>query len=132
MNDVESTAEREEFRRKYADYSKYGKKFEKAVDTVLAGGVKENRFVPSGRKIFTVVGNLGDEFIDPERPYCSCGHFFFRVRTKKDELCYHLLSYKIASLAGKVDVTKFSDEEYQEVVAATVRDVLNVLDRSCH
>src|SRR5208337_4108335 len=57
-------------KRQFAKYAKYGRKFDRAVETVVAGGVKEHRFLPSKRKILTVVGNLGDEFIDPEKPYC--------------------------------------------------------------
>lgn len=121
---------REEFKRRFGEFSRYDRKFDKAVDTVLAGGVKENRFLPSGRKLLTVVGNLGDEFIDPEKPYCSCSHFFFRVLSGKDELCYHLLSYKIAFQAGRVEVTKFSDEEYGPVLKAIIGDVFSVLNRS--
>ncbi len=122
--------EREELKRKAAEFTKYGRKFDKALDTVLAGGVKECRFTPSGRKVFTVVGKMGDEFIDPEKPYCSCSNFFFKVTRGREELCYHLLSYRIAAETGKVDVVQFSDEEYAAYMSATVGDVFQVLARS--
>jgi predicted nucleic acid-binding Zn finger protein len=122
--------QREEFRQRFGELARHGRKFDKAIDTVLGGGVKETRFVPSGRRIFTVVGTLGDEFIDPERPYCSCSDFFFRVGSGMEELCYHLLSYKIASRSGRVDVTEFDDEEYAQVLKAVVIDVLDVMNRS--
>jgi predicted nucleic acid-binding Zn finger protein len=127
----EKTSEQaERLRAKFPQYAKYGTKLDRAIGTVLAGGVKESRFLPSGRKVITVVGRLGDEFIDPDRPYCSCSNFFFRVLGGREETCYHLLSYRIASETGRLDVVKFSDEEYGAYLAATVRDVFEVLRRS--
>ncbi len=111
-------------------YAKHGSKLDRAVETVLAGGVKEHRFLPSGRTINTVVGRVGDEFVDVRKPYCSCSHFFFRVLNGKEELCYHLLSYKIASELRRLDVVAFDDVEYGQVFATLVGDVFSVLDRS--
>lgn len=122
--------DKERLRESMAEFSKHGKKFDKALDTVLAGSVKECRFEPSGRKLFTVVGTLGDEFIDPERPYCSCSNFFFRVLGGREELCYHLLSYHIAARAGKVDIVRFDDNEYGPYLAAAIGDVFEVLGKS--
>jgi predicted nucleic acid-binding Zn finger protein len=115
---------------KLAEFEKHGSKLDRAIDTVLAGGVKEGLFLPSGRKVITVVGRMGDEFIDPERPYCSCSNFFFRVLGGREETCYHLLSYRIASKLGKVEVVQFSDEEYGPYLVATIRDVFEVLRKS--
>jgi predicted nucleic acid-binding Zn finger protein len=120
----------EALKEKFAEFAKYGPKLDRAIDTVLAGGVKESRFLPSGRRVTTVVGRLGDEFIDPEKPYCSCSNFFFRVLGGREEICYHLLSHKIASRTGKVDIIQFSDEEYGPYLVATIRDVFEVLRKS--
>jgi len=120
----------EALRAKFPEFAKHGSKLDRAIDAVLAGGVKESVFLPSGRKVITVVGRLGDEFIDPERPYCSCSNFFFRVLGGREETCYHLLSYRIAAETGKLDVLRFSDEEYGPYLAATVRDVFEVLRKS--
>jgi predicted nucleic acid-binding Zn finger protein len=122
--------QKDELKARIPEFAKYGSKFEKSVDTVLAGGVKESRFLPSGRRILTVVGRLGDEFIDPERPYCSCSNFYFRALGGREEVCYHLLSYKIAAKAGKIDVVDFSDDEYGPYLVATIRDVFQVLGKS--
>ena len=122
--------ERRALKEKVAELEKHGRKFEKAVDTVLAGGVKECRFLPSGRKVFSVVGTLGDEFIDPERPYCSCSNFFFRVMGGREELCYHLLSYRIAVKTGRIVVVEFSDDEYGDYFSALVKDVFDLFSRS--
>jgi predicted nucleic acid-binding Zn finger protein len=80
--------------------------------------------------VVTVVGRLGDEFIDPEKPYCSCSNFFFRVLGGREETCYHLLSYRIAVKMGRVDVVEFADEEYGQYLMATVRDVFDVISKS--
>jgi len=114
-------------RAKFSQYAKHGSKLDRAIDTVLAGGVKESVFLPSGRRVITVVGRLGDEFIDPDKPYCSCSNFFFRVLGGREETCYHLLSYKIASETDRLDIVKFSDEEYGAYLAAMVGDVFEVL-----
>ena len=127
----EKTSEQADaIRAQFPGYKKYGTKLDRAIDTVLAGGVKESLFLPSGRKVITVVGRLGDEFIDPDRPYCSCSNFFFRVLGGREETCYHLLSYRIASETGRLDVVKFSDEEYGAYLTAAVRDVFEVLRKS--
>ena len=117
-------------KRMVAKYSRYGSKADQAAEAALAGAVKEHKFVPSGRTIYTVIGSEGDEFIDPGRSYCSCSHYFFRVLGGKDETCYHLLSYRIASELGKLDAVTFDDAEYGQVFATIVRDVFGVLERS--
>ena len=122
--------ERDTLKKKLAEFEKYGTKLDRAIDTALTGGVKESRFLPSGRRVLTVVGRLGDEFIDPEKPYCSCSNFYFRVLGGREEICYHLLSYRIAVKTGRVDVTEFSDDEYGPYLVATVRDVFEVLRKS--
>jgi len=122
--------ERRALKEKVAELAKHGRKFERAIDTVIAGGVKECRFLPSKRSVFSVVGTLGDEFIDPERQYCSCSNFFFRVMGGREELCYHLLSYKIAIKTGRVVILDFSDDEYGEYFGAIIKDVFEVLTKS--
>jgi len=109
------------------EFARYGAKFKKAIDAVLAGGVKESVFRPSGRKLITVVGRFGDEFIDPEKPYCSCSNFYFKVQGGREDACYHLLSYWIATKTGRIDVIEFDDEEYSPYLIAMLNDVFEVL-----
>ncbi len=111
----------------FARYSKHGRKFSKAIETVLSGSVKKHVFSPSGRVVFTVVGRDNEEFIDPERPFCSCNNFFFKVLSGEAELCYHLLSYKIALESKNLDTVNFSDDEYAPLLVAISRDVLENL-----
>ena len=124
------STERESLKGTVPEFGKYGTKLDKAVDAVLTGGVKEIRFMPSGRRLIIVVGRLGDEFVDPEKPYCSCSNFYFRVSGKGEETCYHLLSYKIAMKAHMLDTVEFSDDEFGPYLAATVRDVFYSLGKS--
>ncbi len=118
---------REELVIRFARYSKYGTKFSKAVETVISGSVKKHVFSPSGRVVFTVIGRDNEEFIDPERPFCSCNNFFFKVLSGEAELCYHLLSYKIALESKNLDTINFSDDEYAPLLSAISRDVLENL-----
>lgn len=113
----------------FPELAKYGTKLDRAIDTALRGGVKECRFLPSGRKILTVVGSFGDEFVDPLRQYCSCSDFFFSHAKGGRDPCYHLLSLRVASGVERVDVIEFSDEEYVPYLVAVVGDVFEVLGK---
>jgi predicted nucleic acid-binding Zn finger protein len=130
MNQEERAAEKEELRRRFASLARHGSKFEKALETVMSGGVKESHFSPSGRALYSVVGTLGEEFIDPSKPYCSCSNFYFRVTSGKEETCYHLLGFQIASRTGKIDITEFDDEEFGQLIKAFFGDVFGVVSRS--
>ena len=122
--------DRAALRARLPEFEKYGTKLDRAIDAVVSGGVKESRFLPSGRKVITVVGRLGDEFIDPEKPYCSCSNFFFRVLAGREETCYHLLGYEVAKKLGMVDYIEFSDEEFGQYLSAAISDVFEVLRKS--
>lgn len=122
--------DRDSLRAGATEFERHGTKLDRAIDAVLAGAVKECRFIPSGRRLVTVVGRFGDEFVDPERPYCSCSNFYFRVLGGREETCYHLISYKVAAKFGKVEVIEFSDDEYGPYLSATVQDVFDVLRNS--
>ncbi len=113
----------ETIKAKFPDMAWYGKRFDKAAFLVTAGCVKKHIFMPSKTVIYTVVGFVGDEFIDPGRPFCSCGDFFFNVMRKKEEICQHLLAYKIAEKLG-FDVVAFHDDEYDAFVSALSRDIM--------
>ncbi len=123
-------SERDSMKAHLPEFEKYGTKLDRAVDVVLAGGVKESVFLPSRRKVITVVGRLGDEFVDPDKPYCSCSNFFFKVLGGREEICYHILAYRIAVKTGKIDTVEFHDEEYGQYLTAAVRDVFEVLRKS--
>ena len=115
---------REELIERYSQRSKNRKYLERAVDAVLEGRVKRHVFNPSGRVLFTVVGRSGDEFIDPEKHFCSCQHFFFSVLGGRDKECYHLLANAIAQETQEFSRTDFHDEEFSTFMRLLSWDLL--------
>jgi predicted nucleic acid-binding Zn finger protein len=121
---------REEFASRFGRYSKHGAQFAKAIDAAFEGCVKKHLFLPSGRAVYTVVGKNGDEFIDPEKLVCSCESYFYRVLGGRSRLCYHMLSYEIASESGLVKETRFDDEEYDTFMRLLALDIVKTRRRS--
>ena len=109
---------------RFAHYSKNSSQFRKAIDAALAGCVKRHLFLPSERSIYSVVGRNGDEFLDPDKPFCSCKSYFYRVLGGKAEYCYHILSYKIAADSGLIREIRFDDDEYDHFSELLLRDVM--------
>ncbi|MDA4122870.1 MAG: hypothetical protein OK456_06805 [Thaumarchaeota archaeon] len=123
VGELQPNQTREEFASRFSKYSGYKGQFERAIDAVLGGCVKEHVFSPSGRTVYTVVGKGGEEFIDPEKPFCSCKNFFFGVLGGRNQTCYHLLGYAIARDAGRLDKVGFHDEEFESFIALLLRDL---------
>jgi predicted nucleic acid-binding Zn finger protein len=115
---------KEELVSRFAQYSQHQNQFEKAVEAAFGGCVKRHTFLPSGRQIYTVVGSNADEFIDPEKPFCSCESYFYGVMSTKVKYCYHILSYKIADESGLIQDVRFDDEEYDTFMRLLASDVL--------
>lgn len=109
---------------RFANLSSDKKLLDRAVRAVVEGCVKRHEFMPSGRVIHTVVGKAGEEFIDPDRPFCSCKNFFFRVLGGQSDTCYHLLSYKIARESQLFDTVTFDDEEFRTFLGLLTLDLL--------
>ena len=42
--------------------------------------VKLHHFLPSNRKIWTVVGKDKEHWLDPDLQFCSCTGFFFWIK----------------------------------------------------
>lgn len=115
---------KEELTSRFTKYSKDESQFKKAVEAAFGGSVKKHVFLPSGRSIYTVVGSNADEFIDPEKPFCSCESYFYGVLGGKVKYCYHILSYKIADESSLVEEVRFDDEEYDTFMKILASDVL--------
>jgi len=115
---------KEELASRFARYSNDHSQFERAIEAAFGGCVKKHVFLPSGRYIFTVVGSNADEFIDPDKPFCSCESFFYRVLSAKVKYCYHILSYKIADESGLVQEVRLDDEDYDTFMRLLASDVL--------
>lgn len=97
----------------------------RAVGAAVEGRVKKHTFTPSGRTVYSVVGRSGDEFIDPEKPFCSCENFFFRVMDGTSETCYHLMAHGIAGEMGRISETRFHDEEFRYFLSLLSSDLLS-------
>jgi predicted nucleic acid-binding Zn finger protein len=115
---------KEQLASRFTQYSNDQGQFNKAIEAAFGGLVKRHVFLPSGRSICTVVGSNADEFIDPEKLFCSCESYFYGVLSAKVKYCYHILSYKIADESGLVEEVRFDDEEYDIFMGLLASDVL--------
>ena len=120
---------KEELASRFARYSKDQSQFEKAIDAAFGGCVKRHTFLPSGRYVYTVVGSNADEFVDPDKSFCSCESYFYGVLSAKVKYCYHILSYKIADESGLIQEVRFDDEEYDTFMRLLASDVLRSRER---
>lgn len=116
---------KEELASRFARYSDNQSQFERAIEAALGGCVKRHVFLPSGRYVYTVVGSNADEFIDPDKPFCSCESFFYGVLSTKVKYCYHILSYKIADESDLIQDVRFDDEEYDTFMRLLASDALH-------
>jgi predicted nucleic acid-binding Zn finger protein len=110
---------------RFAGISDHPSHLKRAAEAVLDGCVKRHVFVPSGRTLYTVVGRSGDEFIDPEKPFCSCRHFFFRVLGGRDRTCYHLAAYEMARGSKAFSSVEFHDEEFGSFLRLLASDLMS-------
>ena len=84
--------------------------------------VKQHIFEPSMRKIWTVVGKEKEYWLDPELDFCSCAGFYF-ANIVKQTRCYHLDLVVQAIKDDKVDIVKFSDDEYEDFLSGIIADL---------
>ena len=116
---------KEELASRFARYSDSESQFRKAIDAAFGGCVKKHTFLPSGRCVYTVVGRNAEEFIDPDKSFCSCESYFYGVLSNKVRYCYHILSYRIAEESGLIQEVRFDDEEYDTFMRLLASDVLH-------
>ena len=53
-------------------------------DLINEGRVKLHKFQPSGRELWTVIGNYGDQLVFTNSDYCSCRGFYFSLMKQKN------------------------------------------------
>ena len=93
-----------------------------------SGGVKQMLFLPSGKKLWIVIGRDNEYWSDPELGFCSCKDFYFNTLSSGQD-CYHLKSIiKAIQQRGFITI-KFDDREYISVLQALADDITNVLGR---
>ncbi len=109
-----------------AKYGRYGKKLEKALKLLKDKSVKLHKFTPSGREIWTAIGKEGDQLVDDSQPYCSCRHFYYKVLSEKDDICYHILGLRMAKQINEYDVIEFNDSEYPSFLELLLGDIVKL------
>jgi predicted nucleic acid-binding Zn finger protein len=97
-------------------------------DAVSSGSVKQMLFLPSGKKLWIVVGKDNEYWADPELGFCSCKDFYFTTLSGGDE-CYHLKSVRKAAEENRFTKMEFADREYVEFLQAIAEDSANMLGR---
>ena len=98
---------------------------EKAAGAVAAGSVKLHVFMPSGKKLWTVVGREGEYWVDPELSFCSCKDYYF-VTLSGGAPCYHIKSVKKTIEEG-TEALEFSDNDYAGFLQALAGEAENAL-----
>jgi len=98
------------------------KNSDKIESTISEKRVKLHVFEPSNKKIWTVVGKGKEHWLFPEMEYCSCPGFYFGKLDGKKE-CYHLESVKLAEQQKKIEIIKFSDDEYDDFLSSLILDL---------
>jgi predicted nucleic acid-binding Zn finger protein len=98
---------------------------EKAEDALASGSVKLHLFLPSGRKLWTVVGKEGEYWVDPELSFCSCKDYYFATLSGGGP-CYHLKSVENAAEEG-LEALEFSDGDYDSFLQALAAEAENAL-----
>ena len=79
--------------------------------------IKLHLFEPSNRKIWTVVGTDKEYWLDPDLDFCSCPGYYFNNE------CYHLELFPMATIENKIELTTFSDNEYEDFIAGLLSDL---------
>ena len=97
-------------------------KSEKIKLVISEKRVKLHHFVPSNRKIWTVVGKEKEHQLDPQLEFCSCSGFYFGM-LKNKKPCYHIESISIAIKEGKYETIKFSDDEFENFIVSVINDL---------
>ncbi|MCW4038514.1 MAG: hypothetical protein NWF13_07255 [Candidatus Bathyarchaeota archaeon] len=95
----------------------FGDRFTKALQSLDEGRVRKHVFSPSGRLVWTVVGEEREYQILPLATFCSCNDFYFRVLSHEAFLCYHLLAQKIAEALDRYVLLAGDDGDYSTLLS---------------
>jgi predicted nucleic acid-binding Zn finger protein len=98
-------------------------------DIVSSGCVKRMLCLPSGKKLWVVIGKDNEYWIDPELGFCSCKDFYFATLSGGQD-CYHLKSVRKAMQQKRFTTTEFDDSYYVLLLQAIVDDNISLLGRS--
>jgi predicted nucleic acid-binding Zn finger protein len=87
--------------------------------------LKLHYFVPSGRKLWTIIGKNNEYWLDPELDYCSCKHYYYKTLSGKEK-CQHLRIFNEFLKKNNYDKITFSDEEYSSFLSTLIKDILRI------
>ena len=97
-------------------------KSEKIRSIISEKRVKLHIFLPSNRKIWTIVGKDEEHWVEPGFEFCSCPGFYFGMMKNKKP-CYHIDSIKIAKKEDKYELIEFSDDEFENFMSGLINDL---------
>ena len=97
--------------------------------TVRPGSVKQMLFLPSGKKLWVVIGRDNEYWTDPELGFCSCKDFYFATLSGGQD-CYHLKSVRKTIQQRGFTAIEFDDSDYTQLLQAVADDNISVLGRS--
>ena len=98
------------------------KKSEKIDSVISEKRIKLHHFLPSDRKIWTVVGKEKEHWLDPDLEFCSCSGFYFGM-LKNKKPCYHIDSIQIAKKEALYERIEFSDDEFESFMSGLINDL---------
>lgn len=94
------------------------------IDAIItAKGVKLHLFMPSNRRIWTVVGKENEHWLDYDLGFCSCEDYYYNAM-EKGTMCYHLKAVKTAIEQDKVETIEFQDSEFENFISGLVEDLM--------
>jgi predicted nucleic acid-binding Zn finger protein len=96
---------------------------------ITSGSIKQMLFLPSGRKLWIVVGRYNEYWVDPQLGFCSCKDFYFTTLSGGED-CYHLKSVKKALQEKRSTPIEFRDTDYTQILQAIADDNISLLS-SC-
>ena len=101
----------------------FGARFKNADTVVETGRVRRVAFQPSNRVVWLVSGKEKEYLVLSHAGFCSCEDFYFRVISREETLCYHLLAQRLAEALDKYVLAEENDERYNEIVNPSVTEL---------
>lgn len=86
--------------------------------------VKLHVFIPSDRKIWTIITKNNEYWLDLDLDYCTCKHYFFKTLSGKHN-CIHLKILNDRIRTNNYDTIKFKDDEYDCFLISLFKDILS-------
>ena len=97
-------------------------KSKKIKSVISEKRIKLHCFLPSNRKIWTVVGKEKEHWLEPDLKFCSCAGFYFGM-LKNKKPCYHIDSLQIAKKEELYEGIEFSDDEFESFMSGLINDL---------